>query len=769
MNLKMFTNPKSTNSKSGNPKINGKNHRKTTAALSALYLTLLLPTTALATEATTDDTFNPADITAENITENITESISDEFSDDITIENPDESLDAENTDNPENTENTENAENTDNTVRLIIDSTEATVRGEALSMDVAPYAVSGTTMLPLRFIAQDILEATVEWDAATGLVRVKKDDTAITIDLAYGKVYSDGEPYIMATPPAVKDSRTFVPLRLITELMSCTVQYDPQDHSINITLPQIINAEPPVASITYQTVTAGQDIPYTDYSFDPSGNLIVDKEWTVTGPDGKTKTGSSLYWLFYTRQGGDYTISYRVKSETGLWSEPVTTDYHLEPNLPPEITLFDAPKTSVNIGETLNIEYDFTNEDWEDINGINFTYSWEEDGKTITKTGLPAAFFTSGKHTVKMRVQDAFGQWSDTAELTFDVGTKIKASEAEYKFTNLNPGEIYLNLAKYNFTRLTLAETTDFTTRDVTLLDSNSPEKVTSPGILYQDTVTGSIALHYHHLNDSSETLKFQVIATNNTEEPLTFTLGKQGFAGPSTDPMQVGYIENQNYLASQPKNQTITLLPGETYLLNPTQTATVNHNQLQSALIDLEANGNLTLTVAATRPGFNYQNYATLPTISTVGPQTRGTYQQAAYDISVKLHPTKSEKILLGHPESYQNYTDSYLLVGTDAMTGETTTNKGNYGLVQTVNLTATRRTGIILNPRGSIYRGALLWNDELCLLSSTGQIQTTQEGVILGVIEAGETVTITYITPDGSDSPVLLVSIPERNWSDF
>jgi hypothetical protein len=73
------------------------------------------------------------------------------------------------------------------------------------------------------------------------------------------------------------------------------------------------------------------------------------------------------------------------------------------------------------------------------------------------------------------------------------------------------------------------------------------------------------------------------------------------------------------------------------------------------------------------------------------------------------------------------------------------------------------------LLNPRGSVYRGALLWNGKLCLLSSGGQIQAPQESVVLGTIEAGETVTITYITPDGSDSPVLLVSIPEEQWGSY
>ncbi len=759
-------------------------HRVWTAALPALCLGLLLPAAAYATDdaaaettadtaaAQTASTAEPTDITVVSGDEAASTTDTEGTEPETTDETVDEdNVDANNVDGNNNESNDESADDEvqANKVRLVINSKQATVRGADRQLDAAPYAVNGTTMLPLRFIAQDILNAAVEWDSATGLVRVKKDALAITIDLTNGKVYSGGEPYKMTVAPEAKEGRTFVPLRLITELMDCAVQYNAADRSIDITLPVNEAAEPPVASITYETATAGQDIPYQDASYDPAGYLIVDREWTVTAEDGFSKTGSSLYWLFYTRQGGDYTISYRVKSETGLWSEPVTSEYYLEPNQAPEITRFEAPDMTVDIGEALDIEYEFVNEEWEKINGISFTYSWEDDaGQTVTKTGLPQAFFREGEHTVAMRVQDAFGQWSETAELVFEVSPEIAATEAEFKFTNLNPGEIYLNLAKYNFSRLTQAETTEFTTSDVTLLDSNSPEKVNTPGILYKDTATGSIALHYHHLNNSGSQLKFLVIAHNETDQPLTFTIGKQGFAGPSADPMQVGYIENQNYLASQPQGKTVTLQPGQKYLLNSGQTAAVNPTYLQSALIDVTADGQLSLVVAAVKPGFDYQKYLELPLHDAVGPQTRGTYQQAAYNISVQLG-NDTEKIMLGYPDSFSAWIDNYLLTGVDSMTGEEACNKGNYGMIQNISLTATRRTGVLLNPRGSIYRGALLWNGELCLLSSTGQIKTTQEGVVLGVIEAGETVTITYITPDGSDSPVLLVAIPEREWDEF
>lgn len=657
----------------------------------------------------------------------------------------------------------------ENTATLTLGSTQASITGVAQTLDVAPFATNGTAMLPLRFIAQDILGAAVEWDHETGLVRVKRDAISITIDLTYGKVYYGGKPYMMPVKPMVVDNCTLVPLRLISELMNCKVQYDAATQGITVHLPQPLVVEPPVAAITYLPACAGQTIPYQDDSFDPAGYAITGQEWQVTNEAGDVRTGSSLYWLFYQRQGGDYHITYRVKNAYDVWSEPVEADYHLDYNNAPVITGLSAASTNVDIGETLDITYDYENEDWEEIANVSFTYTWEDArGNRNTNQGKPAAFFTSGRHTVTLKIKDAFGQWSEPMELQFNVSDTVQATEAEYRFANLVPGEIYLNTKAYNFNGLLQAETTSVARSNITLIDSNSPEKVTAPALLYQDTVTGNAAVHYHHINAGSTPLKFYIIAHNQSSQPATYTVGKSGFAGPSADPMQVGYIETQNYLGSSNAGQTITLKPGQMALLNAEQMAAVSPNCLQSALVDINVTGKLAVAVVAMQTTDNWRNYQQLPQADAVGPQTRGTYTNAAYNISVTLGDD-AQKIMLGYPDSFNSHIDDYLIAGVDKMTNKPTYNKGNYGVVHRVTITATSNCGILLNPRGSIYRGALLWNDEVVLLSASGQIKTTQECVIVGTMTAGDVATITYITPDGSDSPCLIVSIPADQWHEF
>lgn len=59
------------------------------------------------------------------------------------------------------------------TVRLWINSTEATVNGYTVPLDVAPQIIDGRTMLPARAVC-GWLEASVEWDDATKIVSVTK-------------------------------------------------------------------------------------------------------------------------------------------------------------------------------------------------------------------------------------------------------------------------------------------------------------------------------------------------------------------------------------------------------------------------------------------------------------------------------------------------------------------------------------------------------------------------------------------------------------------
>jgi hypothetical protein len=78
-----------------------------------------------------------------------------------------------------------NATGRGRTVALTIGSTQGTVDGQAVTLDVAPFVVGSRTLVPLRFVAQS-LGANVNWNDSTGTVTINSN--------ANGNVYNNSNP-----------------------------------------------------------------------------------------------------------------------------------------------------------------------------------------------------------------------------------------------------------------------------------------------------------------------------------------------------------------------------------------------------------------------------------------------------------------------------------------------------------------------------------------------------------------------------------------------
>ncbi|MDF2878014.1 MAG: copper amine oxidase-like protein, partial [Clostridia bacterium] len=79
---------------------------------------------------------------------------------------------------PENTAEQENNEAIEapqtNQVILALNSNTAIVNGEVQTLLAPPKVIDGRTFLPLRFVADHILGATVQWNSETRQISVKK-------------------------------------------------------------------------------------------------------------------------------------------------------------------------------------------------------------------------------------------------------------------------------------------------------------------------------------------------------------------------------------------------------------------------------------------------------------------------------------------------------------------------------------------------------------------------------------------------------------------
>ncbi len=108
---------------------------------------------------------------------------------------------------------------------LTIDSVEIKVNKNTLINDVAPIIVNDRTMLPIRVIAEE-LGAKVDWDEAQQKVTVTKDDKKITIYIDSDTAYVNDEVVKLDSPAFIQNSRTFLPLRFISENLGAEVDWD---------------------------------------------------------------------------------------------------------------------------------------------------------------------------------------------------------------------------------------------------------------------------------------------------------------------------------------------------------------------------------------------------------------------------------------------------------------------------------------------------------------------------------------------------------------
>ena len=119
-------------------------------------------------------------------------------------------------------------------ITLTIGKTEATVWNEVKSNDVAPIIRNDRTMLPARFVTEN-LGATVEWIGEEQKVLITKDDMKIEIYIDSDKAYVNGEEVILDSPAFIENDRTYTPVRFIAETLGVTVDWDEETQQVIIT------------------------------------------------------------------------------------------------------------------------------------------------------------------------------------------------------------------------------------------------------------------------------------------------------------------------------------------------------------------------------------------------------------------------------------------------------------------------------------------------------------------------------------------------------
>lgn len=99
--------------------------------------------------------------------------------------------------------------------------------------DVHPFVESGRTFVPIRFIAEE-LGYDVGWNGEEQEVTIDNEDKLVKLKINSKSVSVNDKEIKLEMPARLKQARTFVPLRAITEIFGENIEYNAETHVATI-------------------------------------------------------------------------------------------------------------------------------------------------------------------------------------------------------------------------------------------------------------------------------------------------------------------------------------------------------------------------------------------------------------------------------------------------------------------------------------------------------------------------------------------------------
>ncbi len=118
------------------------------------------------------------------------------------------------------------------------------LNNEKLSFDVEPYIKEGRTLVPFRGILE-ALGAEVIWNPDERSVTTKSATTEIYLKIGSNETLVNGTKVTIDVAAEITDSRTFVPLRFVSENLGATVLWDGPTRTVAIDYKAISLVEEP--------------------------------------------------------------------------------------------------------------------------------------------------------------------------------------------------------------------------------------------------------------------------------------------------------------------------------------------------------------------------------------------------------------------------------------------------------------------------------------------------------------------------------------------
>ncbi|MGE7689691.1 copper amine oxidase N-terminal domain-containing protein [Lysinibacillus sp. NPDC097214] len=108
------------------------------------------------------------------------------------------------------------------------------INGEKQSFSNQAIIENGSTLVPLRGIFES-LGANVQWNQSTQTIDASKGNTKVWLKIGSKNAKVNGNTVNLSVPAQVKNGKTLVPLRFISESLGANVQWNQKTQTVTIT------------------------------------------------------------------------------------------------------------------------------------------------------------------------------------------------------------------------------------------------------------------------------------------------------------------------------------------------------------------------------------------------------------------------------------------------------------------------------------------------------------------------------------------------------
>ena len=157
------------------------------------------------------------------------------------------------------------------------------VNNKIISSDVTPFIKSGTTYVPIRFVADALAVDSVSWNNDTKSVTIKNSNSTILLFVNKNYAYVNNEYKNLTNNALMINARTFVPIRFVSEVLGANVDWDETHQTILISTKTINhqnNSTPNKKPSSSSTSSSSSN----SSSSSPSSNSVTEYE-------------DAIYWL----------------------------------------------------------------------------------------------------------------------------------------------------------------------------------------------------------------------------------------------------------------------------------------------------------------------------------------------------------------------------------------------------------------------------------------------------------------------------------------